>query len=266
MNISSHQKRLATAAIALPVLAWAIYCRNIPLFMVVLIVSLLGLWEFYTLFWNNKNLLMKLAGLTLGALVVTASWQSRPGLMAGALVTGFWLSNAIFLLSYSKHKEQADFLTSGILLTGLLYVPVTMQFFFGFSAKDIVLVLACAFATDTGAFYLGCRFGKHKMWPAVSPKKSWEGSLGGLAACVAVTLAAGFVWSDSPWWSFVLLGIVLNAAAQIGDFIESAYKRRLNVKDSGTILPGHGGILDRIDSLLLVVPVYALIKVFYEFF
>lgn len=114
-----------------------------------------------------------------------------------------------------------------------------------------------AFISDTGAYYIGTYLGRARIWPRVSPKKSWAGSIGGLVLCIAMCVGLGLWWGVRPWWQFAMLGVLLNAASQLGDFFESALKRTLGVKDSGTLLPGHGGLLDRIDSLLFVVPVYA---------
>ena len=127
--------------------------------------------------------------------------------------------------------------------------------------------MLAAIATDAGGYYAGCRFGKHKMWPAVSPKKSWEGAGGGLLLCMAVCVCFGLLREyfevalpALPLPAWVAVGVALNIAAQLGDFFESALKRTQNVKDSGTILPGHGGVLDRIDSLLFVLPVFLAIR------
>jgi phosphatidate cytidylyltransferase len=126
---------------------------------------------------------------------------------------------------------------------------------------ETVLVLLASFASDTGAYYAGSWFGKRKIWPAISPKKTWAGSVGGALTCVAVCLILGFAVGDWPfgrasWGTWIALGLALNLASQFGDFFESALKRSLDAKDSGALLPGHGGVLDRIDSLLFAAPVY----------
>jgi phosphatidate cytidylyltransferase len=129
-------------------------------------------------------------------------------------------------------------------------------------------------AGDIAALYIGRRWGRHKLAPTISPNKSWEGALGSVAGGLLVTgfllglehlLKARF---DSAWlsypediWYWLRLSVVVNVAAQVGDLVESALKRSAGVKDSGTLLPGHGGVLDRIDALLLAAPVlwYALL-------
>ena len=123
-------------------------------------------------------------------------------------------------------------------------------------------------AGDTVALYVGQAWGRHKFAAALSPKKTWEGALGSVAGSLLATgvlLGAGALfemwnsaklsYSDEPWWYWLLMALVVNAAAQVGDLAESALKRSAGVKDSGSILPGHGGVLDRIDALLVAAPV-----------
>jgi phosphatidate cytidylyltransferase len=131
----------------------------------------------------------------------------------------------------------------------------------------IVFLMVCVWAGDIAALYIGKNFGKRKLAPSLSPNKTWEGSI---ASVVGSVIAAGIVMVigdqlsargntilhiTEPIWQSILLAIILNVAAQIGDLLESAIKRGANAKDSGTMLPGHGGILDRIDALLLAAPV-----------
>lgn len=128
------------------------------------------------------------------------------------------------------------------------------------SAPEIALVLLTTFAADTGAYYAGSHIGGPKIWPSVSPKKTWAGSLGGLCLSIIVCTVIGMAFGAAHWTSFALLGAGLNLAAQLGDFFESALKRWRGVKDSGKVLPGHGGILDRIDSLLFTLPCTAALR------
>lgn len=137
----------------------------------------------------------------------------------------------------------------------------------------LIFLMLCVWTGDIAALYIGKNFGKHKLAPTISPGKTWEGSAASLvgtmlvAACVFglgdVLSAHGnmVLHIQEPLWQLLLLAVVLNAAAQLGDLLESALKRGADVKDSGTMLPGHGGILDRIDALLLATPVlwYALL-------
>jgi phosphatidate cytidylyltransferase len=131
----------------------------------------------------------------------------------------------------------------------------------------VVLLLCAVWAGDTAALYIGRPFGRHKLAPKLSPQKTWEGSI---ASVIGSLLAAGLLlaiseylarwnsvalsYSDEVWWYWLILAVIINIAAQVGDLAESALKRSAGVKDSGTLLPGHGGILDRVDALLLAAP------------
>jgi len=279
MSLSTHQKRIATAAVLLPVLGLALYLRG-PLELAVLAaIALAGLWEFHSLFWRATRRALKLAGLCFGLALILAAKAGQPWVMLAVILVAFWLANLRFLRVYSRtidERTQANSYaeTSLVFTAGLLYVPMLLQFMLGFRVIEVALVLLAVIASDTGAYYAGSLVGGPKIWPQVSPKKTWAGSVGGMVVCVGLCLAMGAVdeyWlagagQGRPWWMWLVLGVVLNAASQLGDFFESALKRRLDVKDSGRLLPGHGGVLDRIDSLLLAVPAYAGLDAIFDFF
>jgi len=117
--------------------------------------------------------------------------------------------------------------------------------------------------SDVGGYATGVLFGKHPMSPRISPKKSWEGFGGSVVFCVAAGVGSGVVLLDLPWWNGAVLGLALVVTAVLGDLVESAIKRDLGIKDMGSLLPGHGGLIDRLDSLLLSAPVaWLLLTVF----
>lgn len=282
----SHKQRITTALVLLPVLAVAVSVRGAFEFAVLAAVSCLGLWEFYSLFWQERFRLYKAAGLLLGLAILAAARADNPWGILAALIAGHWLANLRFLLRYAAcardcaaaepppQPEDTGYPLAGVFVAGLLYLPLLLSFVTRMKAIEVVLVLLAVIAADVGAYYAGSVVGGPKVWPEVSPKKTWAGSLGGMAATILLCLAMDFLdefWlggagAGRPWWMWVLLGAALNLAAQFGDFFESALKRRLGVKDSGALLPGHGGILDRIDSLLLAVPVYAGLDALFGFF
>lgn len=144
---------------------------------------------------------------------------------------------------------------------GLIYLPFLMSFLVPFvtspsvvGLKLILTLLALVWSFDTGAYLVGSRWGRHRLTPTLSPNKSWEGAVGGLLAAIGVGLLST-LWM--PWGLHGLaLAVLVSAAAQMGDLFESWLKRMAGVKDAGTLFPGHGGILDRIDALLFALPVY----------
>ncbi len=267
-NLSpSHRLRLGTSLVLLPVLALLIYLGGWYIFGGVLVVSLLGLYEFYSLFWNGRRRL-KFSGLAFAVLLLLAAELTGFGGVLGVFIAAFWFGALYFLGQYSFGADKNGFYSAVVLTVGLLYVPMQLQFALGFTSLEIVLVLLLTIVSDTGAYYCGSLVGGRNIWPKVSPKKTWAGSFGGLVLAMAFSVGFGLCWGEkifpqASWWVWGFLGVVLNVAAQFGDFFESALKRSLEVKDSGHFLPGHGGVLDRIDGLLLVLPAYAAFRVLY---
>ena len=173
----------------------------------------------------------------------------------------------MFLFCWS-HDDKYRFTRVAVLAGGLLYVPMLIMPALNFSIHEQLLLICTAAGSDTVAYFFGMRFGKHKIWPKVSPKKSVEGSAAGLAASVVVAVCFGLVFGVPATGisDYALLGLVLGVMAQLGDFFESALKRSRSVKDSGNVLPGHGGVLDRVDSLLFVIPTYECARALMTFF
>ncbi len=178
-----------------------------------------------------------------------------------SIETLLWFLLFVFLslMVFSKNKFTFDH--AALYMLGIVYIG----FGFHFMMKTIwldhslfwmLLIFACIWATDSGAYFTGMAIGKHKLWPAISPNKTIEGALGGIVFSVAAALV--FAWIQPQLLSPIhaaAMGAVIALTGQLGDLFESAFKRLRAVKDSGTLLPGHGGILDRTDSWLIVFPI-----------
>ena len=144
----------------------------------------------------------------------------------------------------------------------------------------LLFLFLCVWSGDIAALYIGRNFGRHKFAPRLSPNKTWEGAAASLVASVIFGMAVVFggdylsahgsnftrLHTSEPWWQSLILAVILNIAAQFGDLLESGLKRGVNIKDSGKMLPGHGGILDRIDALLLAAPVLWFVLSIKEYF
>ncbi|MBD5292219.1 MAG: CDP-archaeol synthase [Bacteroides sp.] len=188
-----------------------------------------------------------------------------------------WLIGRMILTIYSNHahpeKEFAVDMGAQVYvafpLALLVAAALCLQSRFD-TCMPVLAVFIMIWMNDTGAFLFGSTFGKHRLFERVSPKKSWEGFWGGLFCTVATGAVIGLTGSPlaasgegNPVLFWTLAGVVVTLAATFGDLFESVIKRNLNLKDSGNLIPGHGGILDRIDSLLMVIP--AMILYFYIF-
>ncbi len=263
--MTSHQKRIITGIALLGLFVYFIFWAPPLVFSCgVFVLSALGLLEFYSLFWPQKQGLgWKALGLALaGLLVFHAPLGISP---LAVLLLCFWVLNLVFLWRYGQGRAES-WASLAVILAGLLYIPLALQFLVWLSPVEMVLILLASFVSDIGAYYIGLWRGRHPLWLSVSPKKTWEGSLGGLASCMAITLTVGLGFGAVAWYHWLWIGLLLNVAAQLGDLFESALKRQLAIKDSGRMLPGHGGILDRFDSVLFVLPVYMALQHLYPLF
>ena len=258
--------RVLTAAAGLPVLLAAGWFGVPWLTVLVAVAAILSVREFYRLF-HTDDVSLPVALGSLWALVFLAAQQlsdSTGTFLAacgGAIIVGTIVSILWIIGAYrGRHPLRAfAFLVLGPVAIGLSLAHVLALREFGVSDGSgrgwLLLALLVTFASDTGAFFVGHAVGRHPMAPSVSPSKTWEGAAGGFVAAVlaAVALATLLDLSIAPWQRLVT-GACIGIAAQGGDLIESKLKRISQVKDAGSIIPGHGGILDRLDSLSLSIP------------
>ncbi|WP_291326921.1 phosphatidate cytidylyltransferase [Desulfovibrio sp. UCD-KL4C] len=267
MTLSSLQQRIITSVLLVLALFSALYLGGYILIGAVTLFAVVALNEFYSMFWKDKShYISKLIGIASGAAIVLTASLSSPTWVLILLLGIFWIYNFKFLFSYSANPDEASYKNSLILFSGLIYIPLSLQFLTSMTSWEILFVLLSSSASDTAAFYAGTYLGKKKIWPRISPKKSWAGSIGGFIVCIVCCTVYGRALGNAPVLYWAILAASLNLASQMGDFFESALKRKLDVKDSGKILPGHGGVLDRIDSLVLALPVYILARQIHAFF
>ena len=255
---NSHLKRILTALALVPVLAFVVFANNrFLLSAFFLLISILAMLEYYSFFWKDKEkIVFKFSSALLAGIMFSLAIFKDPNFLLLGSLLAFWSSLLLYLYLFGKDPESNSWVDTQIQLSGLIYIPFALQLIIFLPPKAIILVLLATAGSDIGAFYTGKYLGKKKVWPAVSPKKTWMGCFGGFVACILVSLAWGVPLSSLNWWHWLWIALIINLAAQIGDFFQSALKRHCCIKDSGKLLPGHGGILDRIDSLLLSLPVY----------
>ncbi|MEA3429267.1 MAG: phosphatidate cytidylyltransferase [Thermodesulfobacteriota bacterium] len=287
-----HFKRWITAIVALPLVVLLIYKGGSILFAIfICMVCILALAEYFRIALlqaesskqeaesskveakskkqkaENRSAFsfqlcsfsFQLSAFIIGPMIIWAAYRNSFDIILGLIILNLILSGLISLRYFKTNPLVAELIAKQVL--GIIYIPLFLSCMV-LIRNDvdgiawIFFLLTLVFAGDTGAFYVGRIFGQHKLCPAVSPGKTIEGAIGGLAA----TLGAGFIFINCFLKSLslgpsMLFFLSIGVVGQVGDLFESELKRYADVKDSGSILPGHGGILDRIDALLFAAPV-----------
>lgn len=247
--------RLITAAVGIPLVIALVWIGG-PIFAAVVAVALgIGYWEFQrALKVERSPSTYLLTGLSAALALAALAGEDAvlPVLTAGVL------ASLLLLIAAGVVPEHLG--GWGLGLAGVLYVGLLGQHAVALRELDagrdwLLLAIFTTFATDTGAYAVGRLLGRHKLAPRISPGKTIEGSAGGLVAGAVAAWALGLLLNlDQPAAAMLALGAAASVAGQAGDLAESLIKRSAGVKDMGTIFPGHGGVLDRLDSLLFVIP------------
>lgn len=260
MKVSNALLRVLTAVVGVPLLLGAAYLGGWYFGVLVLALGLLAQHEVYGLMERAAVRPWKAVGLLLGALLALRALV--PFALPLALVGG------LGVLAWSPFsRAEQPLLSLGATVLGVLYPTALLAFLTdlrlarGPAVGDLeaffltLMVFLLVWATDILAYYTGKAIGKHKLAPAISPKKTWEGSVGGALGAVGAAVALKLTLVAFLAWPHVLaLALLCGVVSQLGDLAESRFKRAAGVKDSGTILPGHGGLLDRFDAMLLAGP------------
>jgi len=277
-----HLRRWLTALVALPLLLLVLLKGGRFYFVaVVLVVNGLAQWEFLGMFQPQADGVRRFKAIVLGSLLLLSFCTASPGgflckpggiilcnpsTVLFILVWCLFFLFLFYLLSYGHIQELSWDLAVNAL--GLLYLPfllghlVWLRYLF-LGEWWILWLLIVIFTGDTAAFYVGQALGKKKLYPEVSPGKTWAGAVGGVVAClVAGVLAGKWLLLGMTTPRLVWLSLVLALVGLLGDLFESMLKRQAQVKDAGEILPGHGGLLDRLDSLLFAAPAVLYTRLF----
>jgi len=279
------KQRIITALILAPAAIAAIFYLPMTYFAGLLMAILaIGAWE-WARFMGITNTLQRLSYAGTSTVLIALIWFMLPVEQSWFLISGlqieitsllwlsvlWWLIAALFMFSYPKTSAVWAKNKFIIAVFGwLTLVPTWLAFMVlrtnnyvmdEFQGAQLLMYLfMLVWSADIGAYFFGKAMGKHKLMPNVSPGKTIEGFLGGVVCAALLTIIVGFSldWSSEEFITALLVTAVIASVSVLGDLTESMFKRQAGVKDSGTILPGHGGILDRIDSLTATAPIFAL--------
>lgn len=265
----NFRARTITGLSMVIILLWAMYANPWLFALLFLLVVILGLWEFYGLVKSDDTHPQKISGTLSGAILYI-------GIVCLHLITDstVWFFRSLWVLPlvllffpfiFEIFRKQSHPLNNiSITVLGMLYIALPPALMNLFNSPDAIqllgfpaLLLAYFLLTwmyDTIAYLFGKQFGKHPFFERISPKKTWEGTIAGAVAAIALSIAFFYLIPDILLIDWIALTIIVLVFGTLGDLVESLFKRSLNLKDSGNILPGHGGILDRFDTLFLSAP------------
>jgi phosphatidate cytidylyltransferase len=264
-----HLKRWITALVLVPFLILLIgFGGTLWLAVVINVICMMALWEYFRIVLNNDRSMpamsFKLLTLVTGTAVIWSAYFHLINVLLDIIVLNAAASVTVSVFKFKSDPSICEMVFKQVV--GVIYVPLFLSYLlFIRNGRDgvlwIFLLLIVVFIGDTGAYYVGSYLGRHKLCPVVSPNKTVEGALGGLFAGLgAGALYKSFLLPLLPWGLSLLFFLSIGIAGQMGDLFESQLKRVARIKDSGTLLPGHGGVLDRIDALLFAAPVAYMFK------
>ncbi len=255
---------MITAAVGVPIIILAIWFGDPWFTLFIAAAGLAATYEFYHMAdFDRREPLLYLGLLWTLALVLRPHYKN-PDLLPIVVTAAMSVSLICLLLRRSRERAFRDW---GWTVAGALYVGWMLSYWLNLRGLEdgrnwVYLAMLTTFANDTGAYFIGRARGKHKLAPAISPAKTWEGAIGGLvsaipsAILIAMALKLISAGLGTPfvfgYWQIIILGFLVGLFAHLGDLVESLLKRNMGVKESGNLLPGHGGVLDRFDSLIFV--------------
>jgi phosphatidate cytidylyltransferase len=263
-SLSNLQQRVIAALIAIPFLLFCVLYSDYTFLVLFLVIGILAQLEFYKLVGSiSDNLPLTFYGTFCGVVMHVLTFFIEKGDLAYQYY--YILSpllTLIFFIKLYKSKDEKPFKNIAYTFLGIIYValPFTLLTVLAYIKNDTYdpnIVLGCLFllwASDSGAYFAGTKFGKTKLFERVSPKKSWEGSIGGMLTAMVVATIISRYYTNYSAFQWYAIGIIIVIAGTYGDLVESLFKRSINIKDSADTIPGHGGFLDRFDGLLLSIP------------
>ncbi len=256
------RRRVVSALVLAPPVAAAVYF-GMPYFELVVALAAVQMAREWERLCSEGGGQARITSVMAGAAVVTLAIARGIGILPAVAAA---LLSALIVYGTGRRLRVAlpAWLAGGMLAIAIPCISFLWLRFEAPAGRTLTLwLLVAVWATDIGAYAAGRTIGGPRLWPRVSPRKTWAGLLGGMASAAAVSmLTAAWLGQDSPWVAGAA-GILIGGAAQLGDLAESALKRHFGVKDSGRLIPGHGGLLDRVDGLIATVPAVAVLTWFF---
>jgi phosphatidate cytidylyltransferase len=268
LNYSHLRKRVLSVSVAVPILVTAVHWSSFSYFLIFLVIVTLAMLEFYRLASSGGMNPNKLLGIGGGVVTYTLVFMHTSGHVSVGYLYLLCPMVALIYLAELYQRGASPFTNIAYTLLGIVYVsgPFALLHVTAFSqgaySHEVVMgILLILWANDTGAYLIGSSIGRRSLFKRISPNKSWEGTVGGAILALIVSYAIACYFNSIGLATWLGIGGIIVVAGTYGDLIESMLKRSFNTKDSGRIIPGHGGFLDRFDSFLLAIPfIVAFIK------
>ncbi len=258
-------KRSITGIIFVSIIIGCVLFGKISFLILSLAFIILGMYEFYRISIKERISAQKNYGTFIGVLFFISNYLFAQKI-ADYKIYIIFIPLIIFIYINELYRNnKKPFSNIAYTLMGIIYIafPISLFNFFVFRGypdvyytPDILLgFFILLWATDTGAYIFGVSFGKHRLFPRISPKKSWEGFFGGAITSLIISYFLSTFFTELNLQNWIIISLIIIVMGTFGDLSESLFKRSINIKDSGKIFPGHGGVLDRIDSILLSAPI-----------
>jgi phosphatidate cytidylyltransferase len=270
-NYSNLTQRIVAAIIGVTIIVSGILYSEYTFWFVFLFISIMTQYEFYKLVGLNGNLPLSIYGTICGVAINAFTFFIEKEVLPFRYY--YWiipLMATTFFIKLFKRKDPKPFENLGYTFLGLIYVALPFAMVNELAIerhhyKPLLMlgILIILWVNDSGAYFVGTILGRRKLFERISPKKTWEGFFGGAICSLLVALLFAKYYTPLDWWKWLVIAGIIVVTGTLGDLVESLFKRSIAIKDSGSVIPGHGGFLDRFDGLLLSMPfIITFLKIF----